>query len=565
MTHEWVPGQAGMNGAGAPGAWGPGNVQQHQQSAPQQPGRGNNKALLWILVAVLVIAVGAVAFWFFVIRPAPVVSSSKNVVRDIRTAPEKAWTHQFAARGDEEWITMWPTVLDLGFNRMAVLAALDSEHWDSVTDSEWYEGYDEDYATGYADGARRLEAFEIYHNDDSWGVAYPEISDYFSLDGVSYDDLDYGNHQGWLDGSSDAEEELAEGANQAVRPDPPPTMGSVAVVDMDSGDEVWSVELESLGVDSPYLGMSLVGPSPEGHLVLVASSYEGDGSVTIHSLSPVDGSVVSSVELDGYVDVADGGGLETPVVVASEGNIRRLNSADLDGTPVWSANIDGAEDSDTLWMEGDHVAISTEDGNWWLDAATGSEPPWFPQADWKFSYLILEDVVIRLEDSSFGYYIDALGKDGEVLWSSDAETLLIGSGSGGEVVLRAETIEDGGYEYLMRLDPRTGEEMWDREYDGTVNDIEGTVPGAVLLRADDRTELIDLVSGDRQLRLRGTSNYLGTTVVHGSDEGRLRAWDVSDGAELWAMRLTDSEELVRVGDALLIRDTGRRTLSLLKE
>ncbi len=527
--------------------------------------------LVVALVSILVLAGAAAAAWFLVARPGSATSSG-DVVTDMRTTPEKAWSYRFAPQGDEEWIEKWPTILDLGDDRVAVLAALDWYNYSEQVDSAWYEGYDEHYDTGYADGVRYGEAYQAYYDDDTYLIEYPDREDFFSLEDLTYDSMvlsdEYEAYRGWVDGFSDGEDGLAEGVNRAEQPAPPPTFGHVSVIDLQTGEEVWNIGLEKFGVVSPEWEASLVGPSPEGHLTLAVASPHGEALTVLHALSPADGSVVSTVELTEVATAAVNHGETTsPLVIVSDGSVRRLDTANLGGDPVWSAVVDPSEVGTSSWMESGYVVVYSQETTLWFDAETGLIPPWFAGADVFLEYKVLDDVVLRLDESGGGYFVDGLGLDGETLWSGDAEVFLSRSGSGGEVLLRGEENQKFGFVNLMRLDPLTGEPMWDGEYRGDAGYVSGTVPGSILLETGESTEIIDIRTGERRYRLRGIAELLGTTVVYGNDEdeSRLRAWDVDEGTELWSMRLSGSEALSSVGDLLVIRDYERRTISLLRE
>jgi len=542
-------------------------------AAPHPPKRHSRLILVVTLVSLLAVAGVGAAAWFLVARPGGDASST-YVVTDIETTPEKAWTYQFAPQGDEEWIEEWPTILDLGADRVAVLAALDWYHYSEQDVSPWYEGYDEHYATGYDDGVRYGEAYQAYFDDDTNLIEYPARADFFSLDGVTYDlveSLDeYDTYRGWADGFSDGEDALAEGCNRAEQPDLLPTFGHVSEIDTTTGQDVWSVGLEDFGVASPKWEASLVGPSPEGHITLAVVSPDDEAMTVLHALSPIDGSEVSRAEFPHVVETAINHGDPTsPLVSISEDSVSRWDTSDLGGDPVWTAPLGPSEAGTSSWTESGYVVIYSAEATLWLDAETGVPPPWFAGADSFLEYRVLEDVVLRLDESDAGAFVDGVDLEGAALWSGDAEVLLNQTGSGGEVLLRAEDNQEFGFVNLMRLDPLTGEPMWDSEYRGDPGYVVGTVPGSIVLETGESTDILDIHTGERRHGLPGVAELLGTTVVYGDDgddeNARLRAWDVHDGSELWSMRLSESESLSRVGDSIVIRDYVQRTISLLRE
>ena len=545
--------------------------QQAYESAPHssasayadQPAPRRRRRWMWPVLGVLLLAAVGAAAWLTFLRPSPVVAAGQGVV-DLTSEPEEAWTVKYAPRGEEEWIDAYPSLVAVGGDQIAVLAALDSTHYAAQSDSLWYSGYDEHYATGYADGQRYQEDYRAYEQD-SWANDFPERADYFSISGATYDDyLSSSTYDGWGQGFNDATSQMPEGSSKAARPDDPPTMGRLTLLDARSGGEEWTVDLASLDVDGAASTVELAPLTPEGHLVLHVSTWSDTGTLTVRlfALDPDTGAVVSETELEGAA-VATSSDPVAPLVIVLEDMAIRLDSADLDGDYLWSASIPDLQPS-APWLTDGLVRLSTDEGEWWLDAGSGYEPDWFEDAEPDITWRILADVVIRQEPSSFGTYLDALGHDGDTLWTDDAEEVYVVDGSGGEALLRAEHGADGESEFLMRLDPRTGEAMWEAEYDDSFSWVRGTVPGGLVVTQDNRGVLVDLESGERQHRLRGPASYLGTELAYGSEDGRVRAWDLEDGRELWSLRLSDSESLRSVGGQLLVHDSERRELALLQ-
>lgn len=527
---------------------------------PRPPGR--SRSWLWVLLGILLVAALCVAAWMFFFRTTPAVGSDEAVA-DLSSQPEEAWSYRYAPRGEEEWISTTPIVRPVGGDQIAVLSSVDAGHFAAEYDSSWYEGYDAHYTAGYADGLRYREAYDAYQ--DNWSTPYPEPADYFSVTGATYDDYQSSSaYDGWGHGFSDGYDGMAEGTSRVARPEDPPTMGQLTVLDTGSGAEAWTLDLAGLDLDPATSTPILLPATPEGHLVLATWTYVEDTStMLLWAIDPSDGSVVSETALEDAT-VADSSGAVAPLVVMIDDDVVRLDSSDLGGDYLWSASIPGVHRASLPAVADNLVLLSTDDGDWWLDAATGFEPPWFEDSDPEVTYRLVDGVVLRLEASSFGSYVDALDRDGKTLWTGDADRVFVARGSGGDVLLRGENSDEGRVEYLMRLDPRTGEPQWDTEYDGSLDWVRGTVPGGLVVDDGDRSVVLDLGSGERQQRLRGSATYLGTGVAYGSEEDRLRAWDVGDGSELWSLRLSDSEVITSVGTRLMVHDTERRELALLQ-
>ena len=527
--------------------------------APAGEPRRRSRGWLWAVLGVLVLALAAMAVWFLLVRPASAGASGQAAVVDIEERPEEAWTYSYAPRGEEEWVSSSISHRDLGGGRVAVVTTLDLTHYHENVDSRWYPGYDEHYEAGKQAGADFGEAVQTYY--DEWDAEYPDINEYF-LDGQDYEtSMSDPAFQGWFDGFQVGQEGSSDDYNRAVQPDPVPTTGQIAALDMGSGEPVWTVELSSLGVETAGPTVSLHGVTPEGHLPVAVHPGNETDPLVLFSLDPADGSVVSEVDLYDTVLVPS---YETgsPLVELSEGGVARRDTADLSST-LWRATI-GEGGSGYLSADGDYVHVDLMEGGWWLDTETGFEPAWF-DSDPELGHRVLDDVVLQLEPSSFGTYVDAVDHDGEVLWSGDADELITTDGAGGQAVFTAERDpESGSFEYLMRIDPRTGEPMWEREYDEPFSHMDGTVKGALVLDEGDRSAVVDLATGERSQRLRGSASLLGTDVVYGADEDRLRAWSVEDGRELWVHRLSDGQTTTAMDGQLLVHDSTRRSLTKLQ-
>ncbi|MEE1649982.1 PQQ-binding-like beta-propeller repeat protein [Brachybacterium sp. J144] len=352
-------------------------------------------------------------------------------------------------------------------------------------------------------------------------------------------------------------------------------LGRISVVDGDSGEVRWEATLGDLGLVDEA-GTPLLAPlSAEGHLTIaVPTNADETGPLHLVSLDPGSGSVVSSAVLEdrspiiAHWTVSNAYGAyrttPTPLLVGRPGGVERLSTGDLGGEPIWAANI-GDIFGASLYR--DHlILMPDEGGELWLDPATGYEPQWFTDDGVGTSYLPIDDsLVLRSVDQGGYTSLEGLDASGTILWSEDTNRWWTASGPDGTALFVAEDSADGGAAYLMRLDPRTGEELWEREHDDSFEYLEQYLPGrAVVLETERGAQLLDARTGEPSHRLRGYTVALAAGVVYTYDAPTLRAWDASSGDELWSLRVRDSAYPSQLGDMIVLVDDTRGTLTRLR-
>jgi hypothetical protein len=152
-------------------------------------------------------------------------------------------------------------------------------------ESVWFEGYDEEWDRGVADGADRAAAEREYDSclegDDAAACVRPDDADYFA-----YASDEPGHWAYW------------EGVSGSARSQAGASDGPIAVIagfSLDSGESLWQIDLEeALGLDrrnGPAARLDLVAMG-EGVFGIEVTHYLRDGYA--HVLGTFDGEVLSS-------------------------------------------------------------------------------------------------------------------------------------------------------------------------------------------------------------------------------------------------------------------------------
>ena len=361
-----------------------------------------------------------------------------------------------------------------------------------------------------------------------------------------------------------------------VGPRGDPGYFGIAMVDGDTGKDRWAVTPESIGLPSDG-HLDLLPASPEGHLPVVAEVQgEGEGRLLwIAALDPSDGSVVSqtvrvgarassSLSAEGADQDPDPYGTTDPgrqaLVILTDDEVMRLDTAALDGEPLWSAAV---ADAETVISVGDHVHV-TGTPDMWLEAETGIEPKWsqdlgptveyFPS---RFSDMVLRTTALRSEDliDWSGIQLDMLDVDGNVLWNVETDAYhLVFSPSGVELFISdwLDPAAQKGHHHLMRLDPATGEPVWEEKNEEFDQLMPQLVGGNLVLRHGGRGVVIDGETGEQRHVLEHAPQLFAEDVMYVQDGQQVQGWDAADGRLLWSLRVSPIDQLGHIGPLLVL-------------
>ena len=360
--------------------------------------------------------------------------------------------------------------------------------------------------------------------------------------------------------------------------DPGDEEGSVTLLDLDTGQEEWSVPLD-LSVHDPETPPSVSLGGTFGDRVLIQSwSHDYDDvsedttSVGLYSmLALADGAEVWRSERDEVDPAMSAVGEPGAMIFVDDREVTRVDPRDPDGSPLWQAPHP-FEFAQATSLGDDYLLVSEYEGEGYvgegvvLDIETGEEPGWFDVSDPDLTYRVVGGDVYRIETGSRGSYLERLEDDGSASWSADADAFVVKETASGEVVIFAleedrSASESTGYEFVQRLDPRNGEEMWEEGIETEFSTLESVVDDVVELYTDRGTsDLYSLADGERVARLRADPNYAGRETLYALQDGRLEAYS-TEGEQLWSTRTSDTESIVHAPGYLLTDDTAAGRLT----
>lgn len=361
-----------------------------------------------------------------------------------------------------------------------------------------------------------------------------------------------------------------------VSPRSEPGDFGIAMVDGDTGEDRWTVTPASIGLP-PDGQLDLLPVSPEGHLpVVVEVLVEGDEQLLwIAALDPSDGSVASQTVRTGYRLSSPSGaerveedpdpyGTSDPgrqaLVVMADDEVVRLDTSDLDGAPLWSAETTAAR---TVTSVDGHVLVEGPP-DMWLDAETGIEPEWSqdlgPSVHYlpsRFGDMVLRTTALHSEDKAVwsGIQLEMLDADGNVLWAVETDAHhVVSSPTGWELFISdwVDPTTEQSHRHLMRLDPATGEPVWEENHEEFDELMPQLVGGKLVLREGERGVLIDGETGRRVHVLEHAPQRFAEDVMYVQDGQQVQGWDAADGRLLWSLPVSGVDQLGHIGPLLVL-------------
>ncbi|GAA1810200.1 outer membrane protein assembly factor BamB family protein [Nesterenkonia flava] len=505
-------------------------------------------------------------------------SSSENAfaIADLSEDMERDWEFDFAL-GDSGYEYAAPSVWSVGEDEAVVMTRLESlGGLAGEVDSSWYAGIEADYQAGW-------DAYDEWQATDP-GFSSPG-SEWWAENQEGLTDS-YGYNQGWSDNQYGS-----FGDNLPEEPDLPSSQPTLTKLNLRNGEAQWEINLEDAleGFHAPthglYGGMAGFVTGEQNAVILRwgGDDVDENNNRTYHlaAVSTDSGEVLSQAAVDFYPELyaySEGVVLmrQSSYPGESEPDSRSVaeyrNAASLDEA-AWVSELelegfgDGViltdgPDGDILRLTGWSGNSGSDAENYYISLEDGAELEEFARLGQRWIVTVDGEYV---EVSSRGDGIELLGVDAALdeTWDDVVEARSY------TVVHDALYIADGSGDRrdVMRINPATGDEMWDRTARESFSYIHEASDGDyVYLIGDDALTVLDAADGAEVFSL---GRLEGTPRVHPGDS---RLYTVSDreitayewnGERDWRWRYGGSEEgetVIRAGQHLLLVDAERQTL-----
>ena len=531
--------------------------------AAATPAAPTSKGLLIGLIAggaVLVIV--AIIAVFALVLPALFGSSAKPaaLVTDINAEPDTTWKYDFVGKADDAYLADAPRIVAVGNDKALVWAEFDYSAYsaDQGDSAGWYEGYDEQYADGYAAGLDYLDAYNAWISD--YNGDYPDEEAYYPEG--TYDDYDA--YLGVHDGFEDAAYESGEGYSQKVKPIDPDYTPSIALIDVNTGEEVWNVDLSDVIDDVDFSSQFSAYDVEGSNAIAVATSITDKDSTSyaVVTLDKSNGEVISELDSDGPVSVTPVGGDLVIATSDEDGNhakVGRYSVAGLDDDPKWESKQDG---SPFIYVDGDYIYVYDTDADEgvMLKSSDGKEADFGDDIDSSTNYNFVGTQLIRSEYNDDSVEVEGYGLNGKSTWKDSVEADNISIQSESIFTMKAK---GDGYTKLMRINPSNGEDAWGDTYDESFSGVLGAVGNTLLVADGNRIVILDLNSGEEKFTQKVgdvDSYYFGANQYYIQSGDELGAYKYGEKGDVWGFDLDDNETIVQLGSHLGLLDYDKGTI-----
>lgn len=355
-------------------------------------------------------------------------------------------------------------------------------------------------------------------------------------------------------------------------------------LDAHTGKEKWRSDIApSLGSSESLGFVELVRIPDSNNFLLISIIYDEYPTVRLATINSNTGAVQSHTRVEHMLSVPAEDFIpvysiidDTVLVGTYDWDTDELPTAhayslkSLDSGPLWSTEVPTFFQITPLGD--DYALFGQRENGFALEISTGRLPDWAGDqqaGEWDEFFSLhngIDDHLLRVEGNNEFFEITGIDKSGNKTWgrSIDAEWMSTEFG----VLLVSDghdwPIPDG----TMRIDPSTGEGMWDAPLRGEFDRLlSGTDTHMFLLDERDRVLSINLDTGEIDARIpvrEGTSLYNsipGKNLVYliGSEE--IIAIHPEQSEPLWAMRLRDRESFIEVGKYIGVFNSDRATLT----
>ncbi|MFC4222552.1 variant leucine-rich repeat-containing protein [Lysinibacter cavernae] len=595
-SYATAPQAGGYQGPPA-GNYGGAAYQGTPGGAPEQPAKKSKKGLIIGLSAGGAVVIAAIVAICILVLPnlfGGSAASASGAVVDLynepKEGPDLSWPDDgddFTASGYspsaiDGSVLLWNTSAAGGSDYDLSDLGLDDYDLDDLdlgdyeSESRWYEGYDEDYADGFADGEKFLATGESDYY--SWLETNGTYDRYMELTGYwdGFYDGSSGLEFGFLaekkpsgSSSKDSDSKDKDSKDSDSKKSDEATAGSIASANLDSGDEDWNVNVgDASGHDDAQVVSAAALPGSNSVFVLTYSV--ADDESTLLALSAKKGDVSSKADIDGAAS-AISVVTDSRVLVTSADEFLAYDADDLDSDTVWSEDLD-SKYSFPVKIGDDYVALDDKVVN----LSDGKKAPFGSDMDDEVSYrgLAGTDIVFRTEAKSSTdttYNIERWDvKNDKSMWDDALKGSYV---TGTEDFAVLMTYNKKGEFETVRINLSNGSEEWKDEVksDGVVGILNGllvVIDGKkVVGYANPDDEKFSFKSGidDSDSGSFGSAPILGSDTFYLSDSDTLTGFKASDEGEMWSMDLDDGDAVAQVGDRIVIMNTEDASMRVLKK
>lgn len=509
-------------------------------------------ARMLLLVGPLVVALVAVgaAIWWSNRAPADDTTSG-TLWPSLTREPQQAWAVQVAEHHSEDLSVRAILVMDE--SKVLVETTLTAKAYNTYVGENalWYPGYDEQYEDGVnAEKRRRAEAESNQELDDYW----PTDEYGVSLQDAANDD----RFRGWFDGYG--------GAKKLEKPNPP-TIGTVALVDLDAGRLLWSRELADFGVsyEAAREGVETVTFGDTGDIVVAAAA--GDDAhpkLDLHVIDAATGEDRTTATVPGtrLVRTHEFPWLlpHAPVVVqgsTDEGSWLAAYSLSTPNSPVWQRRLGAAED---VVLSQTNFAVQGPEEPALVDVSTGFQPAWFDGASIEGSFTAVPyaggGLIRQVGSDADSMTLTRVDAEGEQVWEVHAGWFGVTVDQESVTVLQAEKAEGDLMTDATLLDLETGAPAWDAPFTQEVTGAFWLTADRAVLHGGQQTFVLDSPTGGEVASVDQTLVGVGESVLYTMDEpadSAITAWSL-EGTELWRKDVQGGERLQFIPGRFVLLD-----------
>jgi len=532
-----------------------------------QPDRSRAIRRPGVIVGGAVLAVVAVVAVLALVLPGLLRAGSGDGppdVADITAKPKTTWTFDWVGDADEQFLEDDPETAPVGDRQALIWASFDSYAYSDSQGSAagWYEGYDEQYADGYAAGLEYEKAYSDWFDDTTFSKPLPDDEDY-------YPNGAYGNFDEWLgfdDGFWDARLGEDEGYSKKEKPVEPDYEPTITLLDTTTGEVVWTINLAEAVPGVDYSSTFYAFDVEESNAVAVSSSTtSGDTtSYSVVTLARSTGEVLSALESDGPTGVEsfDGDLIVTSSDVGGDGtSVARYAVDGLGDEPKWQADGPASSFGASVFALGtDFVEVIGDDEGVILSGASGERAPFGADVDFAVTYDYAGSRLIRSERSDDSTTIDGWTTDDDSIWrdpiTADYAQIIDG------MVFTADADGDA-YTDLVAVSPANGEPLWSDPWNGGFDGVYGVRDGTVLVVSGARLITLDAATGEALFsqKLGAVSGfYQGASSFYVATDNELIAYGYREKGATWSFKLGDDQDVLAVGRSLGLVDHDARTL-----